>query len=188
MSRTCRRTYSEQPLAHTFVWYQDSVGKSIPWLPGMIAGDSPCTQKSYAMKTSKRAAKKRKEEFPSIETAIEQIDVQYGVAIEALYQAIKSKLGIAADSYITGYWHKHDAIDPEMPEWEKEFDRKYADTFEVIIGMAKSYGLDPRTYMTEYFTACSIHGDGVPCRLQEFLPWNLSTQQIERYKQPMLYE
>lgn len=56
--------------------------------------------------------------------------------------------------------------------------------FEVIIRMAKSYGLDPHTYMTEYFTAASIHGDGVPCRLQEFLPWNMSPQQIERYKRP----
>jgi hypothetical protein len=126
------------------------------------------------MKISKRATKKRTEAVSPMQAITGQGFAQYGAAIEALYQAIKSKLGIAADAYITGYWHKQAAIDPELPEWEKEFDRKYADMFEVIIGAAQSYGLDPQTYLSDYFTACSIHGGGVPCRLQELVPWNIA--------------
>jgi len=38
--------------------------------------------------------------------------------------------------------------------------------------------------MIEYFNACSMHGEGIPCRLQEFLPWNMSPEQIQRYMEP----
>lgn len=113
-----------------------------------------------------------------------QIDAQYGVAIKALHDAMKERLGIAADAYITRFWKKQHEDDTSIPDWEKSFDQKYADMFELIIGTANAYGLDGHTYIAEFFTACDVHGEGVPCTLQNFLPWNMTSRELDRYKKP----
>ena len=84
--------------------------------------------------------------MPSMSAMTQQIDVQYGKAIQDLCDAMRERLGIAADAYVTGFWEKQHEEDQDMPDWEKSFDHKYADMFEVIFGTAKSYGLDCRTY------------------------------------------
>ena len=45
-------------------------------------------------------------------------------------------------------------------------------------------GIDPKKWFFAYFEACAENGGRVPENLDEFLPWNLSTQQKDAWRCP----
>ena len=115
------------------------------------------------------------DDAPVMRAVAEQLDRVYGDAIRALYSAMKARGPVS--EHITGYWHENRQ---GLPDWEQEFDRKYADMFEVIIGVARSHGMNPREYLNVFYEACNLRGGKAPENLERFLPWNMSAQELGR--------
>jgi hypothetical protein len=97
---------------------------------------------------------------------------RYEPALTALSEALNRKA--IAGAFITGYWQKNNK---DLPDWEREFDSKFANMFEMILGMAKAYGLEP--YLEEFFTAVNESADGMP-DIEKFLPWQMSASMKRR--------
>ena len=44
------------------------------------------------------------------------------------------------------------------------------------------WNLNPRLWLTDYLTCCAQNGGQPPQNAADFLPWNLSENQLERYR------
>ncbi len=106
----------------------------------------------------------------------------YGDAIIALSDAIRARPGSA--KHVSGYWHE-----PKnkigLPAWEREFDKKFADRVDLILGIAGEFGLNHQDYLQDFLEACEKLGGKPPADLNPFLPWNMTPKDIARLKKPV---
>ena len=136
---------------------------------------------SRRMRQKVRRAAVEPESFDMREV-VRQIDQIYGEAIRVLAAALRARGG--AEKHISGYWH-HEQNIVDLPDWERDFDRKYADNFDILLGAAKEYGLNPQAYLEDYFAACEALGGQPPANLDRFLPWKMSPSDLARFKRPV---
>jgi len=135
-----------------------------------------------------RSFKSVKRNHPDIPAGLEMRAVVdhfenfYGEAIIALSDLIRVRPGAA--KHVSGYWHE-----PKnkigLPAWEREFDKKFADRVDLILGIAGEFGLDKQAYLQEFLEACEKLGGKPPADLSPFLPWNMAPKDIARLKEPV---
>ena len=74
--------------------------------------------------------------------------------------------------------------DDDLPEWEKELDRKHGHVIRTVLSVIDAHGLDVHTWLTAYLAACEANGGQSPPDFERFLPWNMTPDELRRYKQP----
>jgi transposase len=59
-----------------------------------------------------------------------------------------------------------------------EWSGRLAATMYGLLMTVKLWGLNPRTWLSEYLQACADHGNMAPSELGAFLPWNMDTTRL----------
>jgi hypothetical protein len=121
--------------------------------------------------------KVQNDEHKLVRSCIDQLDLVYGKAIETLYKALQSSVSVQPGISTHRQWLEER---PELPDWERNFDTKYAHMYETIFGAANQYGLDQSAYLQAYLEACEARGGQAPSDLSQFLPWSMTSEQRQR--------
>lgn len=121
-----------------------------------------------------------KQDAPFMQSVMQELGNRYGTAIYALATAMEAQ--VDGGKLTTRFWQNYTGY---LPQWERTFDNKYADKFDIIMGVARQNGLELRTYFCRYFEACDQHGGNTPFDLHRFLPWNMTPEELESFKKPL---